>query len=586
MGQVWQSKLRALSMYAIAVILLMGCPALSGAAAGSNATSSAQVVQVASGVSHVMALTEDGRVWTWGHNASGALGQGDTLQNAKPAALASLPPIQAIDAGHDHSMALDRDGQVWVWGENLRGQLGNGTYSKLGPPLSDGGRAVADDNGSRVPLKLNGLPKIAAIAASDRGSYAVDLQGQVWHWGEALQLDDPSMPKEFAEQEKAKLLPATVPGLSDIREVVPGVYLNRAITKSGEVIEWGMERMADGSLRRLDSPRRAGGLGAVKSLRANAVTAWVFEQGGTVRQWGLELMDESGLNYTDPKAAGKIPSHDAPTATSALQGYADIQSSTYQIARPSLAALKADGTVWGWGSNAQGQLGAKTPATSSQWVKIPGVQSIVGIHAAYGTVFAIDADGRLYAWGLNDGGKLGDGSEAASRAAALAITGFGPAKGSATGSEKPTNAGGQAPAEAKKPQPQPPASQPDRSPAADAGIALYVNQEKLALAAEGSPSGTTMVPFRGIFQAFNMNVDWNQQTRSVTAVKDGLSITMTPGSRTAYVNGDAVTLTEAPRVNRDGLLLVNLRFISETLGAKVDYAKLPDGGASVSIQFN
>src|SRR5690606_11686671 len=174
-----------------------------------------------------------------------------------------------------------------------------------------------------------------------------------------------------------------------------------------------------------------------------------------------------------------------------------------------------------------------------------------------------------------------------------AIEGFGPAKGAGidgagagSGSAKPADYEGQAPAAAAKPKQQ--AGQPDRSSeaGADAGIALYVNQEKLALAAESSPSGTTMVPFRGIFQAFEMGVDWNQQTRSVTAVKEGLSIKMTLGSRTAYVNGSAVELTEAPRVNQDGLLLVNLRFISETLGAKVDYVKLPEGGASISIRFN
>ncbi len=585
MNQVWQRKLQAWGMYALAAMLLLSCPALSDAAASSNEANQAQVVQVATGVTHAMALTEDGRVWTWGHNAIGALGQGNKLQIAKPATVASLPPMQAIAAGHNHSMALDLDGQVWVWGDNLRGQLGNGKHSKLGSPQSDGGRAVAEDNGSSVPLKVNGLPKIAAVAASDRASYAVDEQGQVWQWGEA-QLDVPSMPVEFTEQEKAKLLPTIVPGLSDIREVAPSHYLNYALTNTGEVFEWGTERLADGSLRRLETPRLVSGLGTVKKLRTNAPTAWVFEQGGKVKQWGLELMDESGRNYTDPKAAGQIPRHAVPTASSALQGYADIQSSTYQIARPSLVALKADGTVWGWGSNAQGQLGAKTPSTSSQWVMVPGLQSIVGIHAAYGTVFAFDAEGRLYAWGINVGGKLGDGSTADSRAAASAIAGFGPAKGGASGSGKPANAGGQSPTEAKKPQPEPQPQPASKQPAADAGIALYVNGEKLALAAEGSPSGTTMVPFRGIFQAFTMNVDWNQQTRSVTAVKDGLTITMTLDSRTAYVNGDAVELTEAPRVNGDGLLLVNLRFISETLGAKVDYAKLPEGGASISIRFN
>lgn len=83
-------------------------------------------------------------------------------------------------------------------------------------------------------------------------------------------------------------------------------------------------------------------------------------------------------------------------------------------------------------------------------------------------------------------------------------------------------------------------------------------------------NGTTLVPLRGIFETLGAKVDWNQATQTVTATKDATTVKLTIGSKTATVNGKSVALA-VPAQIMNGSTMVPLRFISESLGAKVDW---------------
>ena len=90
-------------------------------------TSLSDVFAVAGGGNHTLALTGDGRVWAWGDNSNGQLGDGTFLSRTQPAPVPHLTDGVAIAAGYSHSLALKKDGTVWAWGDNSSGQLGNGT---------------------------------------------------------------------------------------------------------------------------------------------------------------------------------------------------------------------------------------------------------------------------------------------------------------------------------------------------------------------------------------------------------------------------------------------------------------------------
>lgn len=102
---------------------------------------------IAAGYNHFLALLADGRVFAWGANADGQLGNGAlTLNGTFPGAvpipvqvIAPLPAsIVAIGAGYSHSLALAADGSVWAWGANRGGQLGDGTIATRATPARVG----------------------------------------------------------------------------------------------------------------------------------------------------------------------------------------------------------------------------------------------------------------------------------------------------------------------------------------------------------------------------------------------------------------------------------------------------------------
>ena len=70
-------------------------------------------------------------------------------------------------------------------------------------------------------------------------------------------------------------------------------------------------------------------------------------------------------------------------------------------------ALKADGTVWTWGLNEQGQLGDGTLSNRQVPQQVPNLPTIIQISAGIGHVLALAFDGTVWAWGANDEGQAG-----------------------------------------------------------------------------------------------------------------------------------------------------------------------------------
>ena len=124
------------------------------------------VVAIAKGRGHSLALKSDGTVWAWGHNIYGQLGDGTTTTRTTPVPVVSLSNVVAIACGIWHSLALKSDGTVWAWGWNALGQLGDGTTTT-----------------SYTPVQVSGLSLGAAIAGGQAYSIALKSDGTVWTWG-------------------------------------------------------------------------------------------------------------------------------------------------------------------------------------------------------------------------------------------------------------------------------------------------------------------------------------------------------------------------------------------------------------------
>jgi hypothetical protein len=78
------------------------------------------------------------------------------------------------------------------------------------------------------------------------------------------------------------------------------------------------------------------------------------------------------------------------------------------------------------------------------------------------------------------------------------------------------------------------------------------------------------VPLRGVFQRMGAHVDWDPSTQTVSADRGQTHVRLTIGNRTASINGQPTNL-DLPAEIIEGSTMVPLRFISEALGANVDW---------------
>ncbi|MBQ6553651.1 MAG: copper amine oxidase N-terminal domain-containing protein, partial [Firmicutes bacterium] len=102
-------------------------------------------------------------------------------------------------------------------------------------------------------------------------------------------------------------------------------------------------------------------------------------------------------------------------------------------------------------------------------------------------------------------------------------------------------------------------------------IWVYLNGEKMIFDSEPYiENGTTRVPMRAIFEGLGASVDYDGETKTVTAQKGDTKIELVIGSDNALVNGKENKLL-VPAEIKNSRTMVPLRFVSEALGAKVDW---------------
>jgi hypothetical protein len=141
---------------------------------GSNYT----IISLSVGNSHLSALSSTGRVFTWGLNDSGQLGNNSTTNSLVPIDitsrfnLGSNDKIISLSLGRDQSSALSSTGRVFTWGWNGSGQLGNNSTTNSLVPI---------DITSRFNLGSN--DKIISLDLGIQQSSALSSTGRVFTWG-------------------------------------------------------------------------------------------------------------------------------------------------------------------------------------------------------------------------------------------------------------------------------------------------------------------------------------------------------------------------------------------------------------------
>ncbi|XID92385.1 S-layer homology domain-containing protein [Paenibacillaceae bacterium WGS1546] len=234
---------------------------------------------LSTGVSyHTLALTEDGKVWAWGKNDSGELGDGTTIQRNAPVEIPGLNDVIAIAAGGWHSLALKSDGTVWTWGNNEFGELGDGTTTN-----------------SLVPKQVD-IQDVKAIGAGNSHSLAVKHDGSVWSWG----MNTWGMLGDGTGYNRNRPVQVLMP--AEAKAVVGGGHHSYALTEEGKVWAWGFNgqgEMGDGTWEWRYTPIEVGGLTDVRQIAAGGFSGYAMQSDGTVLGWGMNTSGELGDNTTE-----------------------------------------------------------------------------------------------------------------------------------------------------------------------------------------------------------------------------------------------------------------------------------------------
>lgn len=85
-----------------------------------------------------------------------------------------------------------------------------------------------------------------------------------------------------------------------------------------------------------------------------------------------------------------------------------------------------------------------------------------------------------------------------------------------------------------------------------------------------SKNGTTLVPIRFISENMGANVAWDKNTQKVTITKGDTTIVLTVGNKVALVNGEELPLSAVAEI-KDGSVMVPLRFISDAFNADINW---------------
>ncbi|HYC38792.1 MAG TPA: hypothetical protein VEC19_20360 [Usitatibacter sp.] len=388
------------------------------------------IVAIAAGCVHTLALTANGDVWAWGSNAYGQLGDGTRITRAEPVRLNGISDVVAISTRVGHTLALKRDGTLWSWGRNDYGELGDGTTTaRLAPVLLSGVprtlEAIAAGNGFSLALQNDGtvlswggnedgrlgdstlashstpqaLPGFAAVRSLEAGpthAAAVKQDGSVWGWGA-------NRGGQLALEAPTQRSTPTAGPVNGTKSLSAGQFHTAAVKDDGTVWTWGWNRwgqLGDGTIADRSTPARVSGVADVKSVAAGSLDTIALLNDGTVFEWGFRA---------GPRALR----------------VADLTSVVAIAAgRDHGLALRSDGSVWAWGSNDMLQLGTGSNVASRIPVQVSALADIVAIAAGRFHNLALKRDGSVWAWGSDEFGQVGDGSGNFLRAAPVAVPGL------------------------------------------------------------------------------------------------------------------------------------------------------------------
>ncbi|XP_037077204.1 E3 ubiquitin-protein ligase HERC2-like [Pollicipes pollicipes] len=245
-------------------------------------------VAVNSGGRHALALTADGKVFSWGEGDDGKLGHGSRQSCFKPRQVEALRSrrIRDVSAGSSHSAAITSCGQLYTWGLGEYGRLGHGdNVTHLTPKLVE---ALADHRVVQV-----------ACGSRDAQTLALTDKGLVFSWG------DGDFGKLGRGGSEGCAVPHNVERLNglEVCQVECGAQFSLARTRTGQVWTWGKGdyyRLGHGTDQHVRRPSQVEALRPHKVVHVGvgALHCLAVTDTGQVYAWGDNDHGQQGNGTT------------------------------------------------------------------------------------------------------------------------------------------------------------------------------------------------------------------------------------------------------------------------------------------------
>ena len=360
-----------------------------------NKTTEAKIV---AGTNHFIALTQDGKVYGWGSNGSGELGQNNTNIYKRPTYLGIDDAID-IAAGYQSTVVLKKDGTVWMAGLNSDGQLGIESTESQSTFVQ-----VKNEDGTGY------LTNIKSISAGQYTMFAITNDGEVYGWGE-----NGSGQLGISNTEDQKLPVKTT--LTNIKQISTSYYHTIALTEDGKAYVAG--RNSEGEL----------GIGQTTS---STITTWTIMKStnGTSEMTGIKqvatgymhtvVLTDNGYMYATGNNGYYQLSDGSSTQRKNLVYMKDSSNNTmkdvkeiYAAGNTSVAITNSNG-IYVVGENSYAQLLQGNTSTVTRFTKVKNSENIdkIAMTTTTGsqTTAYVDNIGRIFTIGYAGLGQLGDGS--------------------------------------------------------------------------------------------------------------------------------------------------------------------------------
>ena len=364
-----------------------------------------QVVQIISGGVHYLAITNSGQVYSWGMNFYGQLGDGTTKDKSTPVNitehfnLSDGEFITKIEAGSHHSIALTSLGRVFSWGKNNSGILGDGTTVD---------KSIPTDITQWFYLSSN--EKIINVFAGERGdhSLATSSSGRIFSWGNNQygQLGDGTKMNKIIPVNITGYFGMTA---GETINFAVGDSHTLGVTSTGRVFSWGRNNVGQlghgtttdemvpvmfNVLFYLYSNER------IISLDASLAHSLALTSRGRIFTWGTG----NAAQHPDGTYADKKLPTDVTSYFNLVNGETIVKA--YSIGSHAFA-ITSENRLFGWGHNLHGQTGDGTTVSKAIPIEIASNfdlsadEVIVEFVGGFYDSLSITSKGRIFAWGWN-----------------------------------------------------------------------------------------------------------------------------------------------------------------------------------------